>query len=270
MKFVPHRSSLVLAALLVSGSALAGGASNPYQSWQHSSDDDVSVAIEDSFKRSETNTRSEDNDVDLRFKSSQDNDHINQHSEDNDVELVFKTSEDNDIADSYNTDTKGSYNSDYSQDNDVTTSWRARLDIDSIVATPTMTATKDQDQHAGHQGYADSYGVADGHDTAVYGGQTSVSAGNDEQVFLGPAMVSTNTNILPSNDLMIGGHNSGPIGMSNTSAGRDLGDKGVFAPVGNTTVGVSGDVGQASTSVLEQSGDSGNIAEDIMSSGIGR
>lgn len=269
MTFVPHKSSLVLAALLVSGSALAGGASNPYQSWQQSSDDDVVVEIEDSFKR-ETNTHSEDNDVDLRFESRQDNDQIHKHSEDNDVELVFRTSEDNDIADSYNTSAEGSYNSDYSQDTDVTTSWRQRLDIDSIVATPTMTATKDQNQEAGHTGYSDAYGVADGHDTAVYGGQTSVSAGNDEQVFLGPAMVSTNVNILPSNDLLIGGHNSGPIGMSNTSAGRDMGDKGVFAPVGNTTVGVSGDVGQASTSVLEQNGDSGNIAEDVMSSGIGR
>lgn len=270
MKFAPHASSLVLAALLLSPSALAED--GPYKSWQESSDDDVTVKIEDSFKRIERHdTRYDsryesttDTDVDLSYRTSEDNDVTQSHSEDNDIDLRFRASEDNDVVDSYNHD------SNYSEDNDVTTSWRQRLDIDSVVATPTMDSRTDTRQDAGHNGYTDAYGSASGHEVGVYGGETSVSAGNDEQIFMGPAMVNTNTNILPSNDLFIGGHNSGPIGQSNTAAGRDLGDKGVFAPIGNTSAVVAGDVGQASTAITEQSGDARNSAEEVMSSRIGR
>lgn len=268
MKLIPHASSLVLAALLTSGSALAED--GPYKSWQQSSDDDVSVKIEDSFKRIERHdTRYDsrtDTDVDLSYRTSEDNDVTKTHSEDNDFDLRFSASEDNDVVDSYNTDLDYRH----SEDNDITKSWQQRIDVDSVVATPTQTSTTDTRQHAGHTGLSEAYGVANGHDVQTVGGPTQVSAGNDEQLFYGPAMVNTNTNILPSNDLFIGGHNSGPIGQSNTAAGRDLGDKGVFAPIGNTSSVVGGDVGQASTAITEQSGDARNSAEEVMSSRIGR
>ena len=266
MKLIPHASSLVLAALLTSGSALAED--GPYKSWQQSSDDDVTVKIEDSFKRIEQHdTRYDskvDTDVDLSYRTSEDNDVTKTHSEDNDIDLRFSASEDNDVVDSYNNDL------DYRHSEDNDTSWQQRIDVDSIVATPTLKSRTDTRQDAGHTGYTDAVGVADGHDVQVVGGPTVVSAGNDEQRFYGPAMVNTNTNILPSNDLFIGGHNAGPIGQSNTTAGRDMGDKGVFAPIGNTSAAVGGNVGQASTAITEQSGDARNSAEEVMSSPIGR
>jgi hypothetical protein len=97
-----------------------------------------------------------------------------------------------------------------------------------------------------------------------------VSAGNDETVYYGPALVNTNVNQLPQNNLFIQGSNGAPISQANTFAGRDMGPKGVFAPVGNTSVGVSGNVGNQSGASVGQSGDSANSIADPMSSVINR
>jgi hypothetical protein len=221
-------------SLVLAGIVFAGGvqAQSPYAAWQQSDDDQVS--IDGSFNRSHesswTSSVTEDNDVDVR-KS---------HSEDNDV--ITTTTEDNDVT----------------------------TDVDLQFATPKLTSYKYQDQDAGHQADTSVLGVASGHRTAVEGGTTVVSAGNDETVYYGPALVNTNTNQLPQNNLFIQGSNGGPISQANTFAGRDMGPKGVFAPVGNTSVGVSGSVGNQSGASVDQSGDSANSIADPMSSVINR
>lgn len=255
----PFATSLILAGIVFAGGVQA---QSPYAAWQQSDDDQVS--IDGSFNRSHesswTSSVTEDNDVDVRKSHSEDNDVAihKSHSEDNDVTKdfdytsVYRTSEDNDVI----TTT--------TEDNDVTT------DVDLQFATPTLTSYKHQDQDAGHQADTSVLGVASGHRTAVEGGTTVVSAGNDETVYYGPALVNTNTNQLPQNNLFIQGSNGGPISQANTFAGRDMGPKGVFAPVGNTSVGVSGSVGNQSGASVDQSGDSANSIADPMSSVIDR
>jgi len=234
-------SSLVVAGALCAGSAYA---QYPYGAWQ-SSDDDT-VTIEDSFNRETTvsKTWSQDNDVDVR----------KYHSEDNDTSIHKE------------------YSSVYtsSEDNDVTKSWYSTTDVDSQVATPTLTSFKFQDQDAGHQADTSVYGTATGHSVGVEGGTNFVSAGNDETRYYGPALVNTNTNQLPQNNLFIQGSNGAPISQSNAFAGRDYGPKGVFAPIGNTSAMVSGSVGNQSGASVDQSGDSSNSIADPMSSVISR
>jgi hypothetical protein len=221
-------------SLILAGIAFAGGvqAQSPYAAWQQSDDDQVSIdgSFNRSYESSWTSSVTEDNDVDVRRS----------HSEDNDV--ITTTTEDNDVT----------------------------TDVDLQFATPTLTSYKYQDQDAGHQADTSVLGVASGHRTAVEGGTTVVSAGNDETVYYGPALVNTNTNQLPQNNLFIQGSNGGPISQANTFAGRDMGPKGVFAPVGNTSVGVSGSVGNQSGAAVDQSGDSANSIADPMSSVINR
>ena len=131
-----------------------------------------------------------------------------------------------------------------------------------------MTSHKYQDQDAGHQADTQVYGAASGHSVGVEGGTNLVSAGNDETVYYGPALVNTNTNQLPQNNLFIQGSNTGaPISQANTFAGRDMGPKGVFAPIGNTSAQVGGNVGNQSGASVDQSGDSANSIADPMSSG---
>lgn len=241
MKTLTLTSGIVLASVLCAGSAYA---EYPYGSW-HSSDDD-SVHIEDSFNRetSVSKTWSQDNDVDVR----------KYHSEDNDVSISKE------------------YSSVYtsSEDNDVTKSWYQTTDVDSQFATPTLTSHKFQKQDAGHQADTSVYGTASGHSVAVEGGTNFVSAGNDETRYYGPALVNTNTNQLPQNNLFISGSNGAPIRQDNTFAGRDMGPKGVFAPIGNTSAQVGGNVGNQSGASVGQSGDSANSIADPMSSTISR
>ncbi len=251
MKSAPFASSLVLAGILLAGGAQAAP---PYAAWTQSDDDTISV--EDSFNRTQqssyesswSSSVAEDNDVavDLRNTHSEDND----VSQDFDYTSIYETSEDNDVT----TTT--------TEDNDVA--------VDFQFATPTLTSHKYQDQDAGHQADTSVLGYASGHDTAVQGGTTVVSAGNDETVYYGPALVNTNTNQLPQNNLFIQGSNGAPISQANTFAGRDMGPKGVFAPVGNTSVGVSGSVGNQSGASVDQSGDAANSIADPMSSVINR
>jgi hypothetical protein len=243
----PFASSLVLAGLMLAGAAHA---EYPYAAWQQSDDD--SVKIEDSFNRESSYRSSVDTDLSL----------TKQHSEDNDISVRKSHSEDNDVAISKDFDYTSIYKT--SEDNDVTT------DVDLQFATPTMTSYKHQDQDAGHQADTTVLGVANGHSVDVEGGTTVVSAGNDETVYYGPALVNTNVNQLPQNNLFIQGSNGAPISQANTFAGRDMGPKGVFAPVGNTSVGVSGNVGNQSGASVGQSGDSANSIADPMSSVINR
>lgn len=253
----PFASSLVLAGVMLAGGAQAD---SPYAAWQQS-DDDI-VKVDDSFNRDYRS--SVDTDVSLTRQHSEDNDIAvrKSHSEDNDVAIskdfdytsIYKTSEDNDV------DVRKSH----SEDNDTTT------DIDLQFATPTLTAYKFQDQDAGHQADTQVYGAAQGHSVGVEGGTTVVSAGNDETVYYGPALVNTNVNQLPQNNLFIQGSNGAPISQANTFAGRDMGPKGVFAPVGNTSVGVSGNVGNQSGASVDQSGNAANSVADPMSSTISR
>jgi hypothetical protein len=241
MKTLTLASSLVLAGTLSIGSAHA---EYPYASWQSSDDDTTSIA--DSFNRETTvsKTWSQDNDVDVR----------KEHSEDNDVSISKE------------------YSSVYtsSEDNDVSKSWYQTTDVDSQVATPTLTSFKFQKQDAGHQADTSVYGTASGHAVSVEGGTNFVSAGNDETRYYGPALVNTNTNQLPQNNLFIQGSNGAPISQANTFAGRDMGPKGVFAPIGNTSAQVGGNVGNQSGATVGQSGDSANSIADPMSSTISR
>ena len=227
--------SLIVAGLLAAGSVAAD---SPYRYWDSSRS--TEVAIEDSFNRTSSSYYSEDNDVDTRVHSSV--------SEDNDYSSVYT----------------------HTEDNDVTKSWQQSTDIDSQVVTPTLTGYKYQDQHAGHQADQSVLGAARGHTVGVTGGPTVVSAGNDEQVFYGPAMVNNNTNQLPQNNLFVQGSNGAPISQSNTFAGRDMGPKGVFAPVGNTSATVFGDTSQRSGAQLGQSGDSSNSIADQMNATISK
>lgn len=176
------------------------------------------------------------------------------------------------IEDSYNTTSSSSYSedNDVNEDNDITTSWQQAIDIDTQISTPTLTGYKYQDQSAGHQADQSVLGFARGNTVDVTGGPTVVSAGNDEQVFYGPAMVNTNINQLPQNNTFVQGSNYAPISSSNTFAGRDMGPKGVFAPIGNTSATVFGNTSQSSGASLDQSGDSGNSIADQMNSSIRR
>ena len=154
----------------------------------------------------------------------------------------------------------------HTEDNDVTKSWYSTTDVDSQVAKPTLTSEKYQKLEAGHDATTSVYGTATGHSVGVEGGTNFVSAGNDETRYYGPALVNTNTNQLPQNNLFIQGSNAAPISQANTFAGHDMGPKGVFAPVGNTSAMVGGNVGNQSGASVGQSGDAANSIADPMSS----
>ncbi len=260
-KFAP---TLIVAGLFAAGGVHA--AEGPYASWDASRTTDV--VIEDSFNRSTsseyTSQYSEDNDVAVDVRTSEDNDVTSHYSEDNDVSSWY-SSEDNDSSSWYS---HTEDNDTHTEDNDYTSTWEQ--DVDFQIATPTLTQHKYQDQRAGHQAGQTVVGAARGHEVGVAGGPTVVSAGNDEQVFYGPAMVNNNTNQLPQNNLFVQGSNGAPISQSNTFAGRDMGPKGVFAPVGNTSATVFGDTLQSSAGQLGQSGDSSNSIADQMNSGISK
>ena len=108
--------------------------------------------------------------------------------------------------------------------------------------------------------------MASGHSVGVEGGTNLVSGGNEETVYYGPALVNTNTNQLPQNNLFIQGSNGAPISQANTFAGRDMGPKGVFGDIGNTSALVGGDVSNSSGAGIDQSGDSANGIDETMSS----
>ncbi|MEM1434836.1 MAG: hypothetical protein AAGG11_12320 [Pseudomonadota bacterium] len=281
--------SLLMAGLLAAGVASA----DPYGSWKgYRSSDDDQLTISDSFKDQSRYSTSvtEDNDVTKSldyssvYKTKEDNDVTTTVSEDNDSSLdfdlssVYKTSEDNDITKhwtkSEDNDWTNTEDNDYthSEDNDWTNTEDndTAIDVDFQIATPTITSNKDQDQTAGHAASGTAFGTASGHSVGVTGGDTLISAGNDEQRFYGPAMVNNNTNQLPTNTANILGHNMAPISQSNTFAGRDMGPKGVFAPVGNTSASVGGNVGQQSGVSFDQAGDSANSIQDPITSGIRR
>ncbi len=293
--------TLILAGLMAAGTAVAD---TPYGSWSQASSADriTEVAIDDSFNRSSRSSVEQDNDtdIDVRKSSSQDND-VNiskSNKEDNDVQITKSFEQDNDITKTwtqdndvhkdfryssdyrnvedndvnkeftYSSDYRHSEDNDVHQDNDVTKSWQQSTDVDFQIATPTLTGYKHQDQDAGHAASQSVLGAARGHSVAVEGGPTSVSAGNDENVFFGPTMQNTNVNMLPQTDILVNGANYAPISAVNTMAGRDMGDKGVFAPVGNTSAQVSGDTLQRSSAGLSQSGDSANSIADQMNASI--
>jgi hypothetical protein len=287
MKSVTFASSLILAGILAAGNA---SADYPYASWSQSDDDIVKIA--DSFNRetSVSKSSSEDNDISVSKSSSEDNDvsvsksvsedndtsiskqfdYAWSNSEDNDKTITKTHTEDNDVAIRKDWDYTSIYKT--SEDNDTTTTVTedndTHTDLDFQIATPTMSSYKYQDQDAGHQADTSVLGVATGHSVGVEGGTNLVSAGNDETVYYGPALVNTNTNQLPQNNLFISGNNGAPISQDNTFAGRDLGPKGVFAPIGNTSAMVGGNVGNQSGASVEQGGDSSNSIADPMSSFI--
>lgn len=250
-------ASLLLAGLLTSGVAAA---EYPYSAWQSASDDDTEIKVSDSFNR-QTDTR-------LNKTISQDNDYTlrKSHKEDNDITL----SSDDDYSDSSTT----THTWTNTEDNDVTKSWQKSEDndiaVDFQIAKSAQTSDKFQHQDAGHKGSNKVVGLAKGHEVYTQGGDTQVSAGNDETYFMGPAMVNNNVNQVPVNHVNVSGSNSAPIGLSNVMAGRDMGDKGVFAPIGNTSVGVTGNVGNQSGASLDQRGAASNSVADPISSTIRR
>ncbi|MEM7000802.1 MAG: hypothetical protein AAF529_08445 [Pseudomonadota bacterium] len=266
MNKAPFTTSLILAGMVAAGAAQA----NPYASWQSTVSDDDQVTIEDSFKSEYTSSYSEDNDqrLDVRKSHSEDNDLTvgyrthEERSEDNDITRSWSNVEDNDVTKSWSNSEDNDHT--YSEDNDVA------VDVDFQIATPTLESYKMQSQDAGHAGSQTVLGSASGHEVGVQGGTNVVSAGNDEQTFFGPAMVNTNINQLPVNNTFVGGDNYAPISQANTFAGRDMGPKGVFAPIGNTHAEVLGNVGQSSNAGMSQSGSSANGIADTMSAPISK
>jgi len=266
MKKAPFQVSLILAGVIAASGAVAG----PYDSWRTSISDDDQISVADSFNResSVTSSYSEDNDSSRIDTRSEDNDYTSSVSEDND--FTSSVVEDNDYWSSRTRTEDNDVTTTISEDNDITRTWEQTTDVDLQFATPTMTSHKFQDQDAGHQADTAVYGSASGHSVGVEGGTNLVSAGNDETVYYGPALVNTNTNQLPQNNLFIQGSNGAPISQANTFAGRDMGPKGVFAPIGNTSAMVGGNVGNQSGASVDQSGDSANSIADPMSSVISR
>lgn len=281
MKKAPFKLSLIFAGVLAASSAAAG----PYDSWHSAVSDDDQLSISDSFNResSVSSRYSEDNDSWRTDTRSEDNDYTSSVSEDNDVSssvtedndytstVSQRHSEDNDFWSRHSED--NDVTSSYSEDNDVTTTEDndVTTDLDFQIATPTMTSHKFQDQDAGHQADTQVYGAASGHSVGVEGGTNLVSAGNEETVYYGPALVNTNTNINPVNNAFVQGSNSAPIYQANTVAGGDMGDRGIFgSPIGNTSAQVGGSVGNQSGAAVDQSGDAANSIADPMTSVIGR
>lgn len=293
MKSVPFASSLILAGILAAGNA---SADYPYASWSQSGDDITKIA--DSYNKTKTTTvsksESQDNDTtiskdfDYSYASDDDKTITKSHSEDNSVrednhveiskqlDYAWSNREDNDVHEDndINVSKDWDYSSVYktSEDNDVHTTITedndVATDLDFQIATPTMSSHKYQDQDAGHQADTSVLGVANGHSVGVEGSSNLVSAGNEETVYYGPALINTNTNQNPQNNLMIGGSNVAPISQANTFAGRDMGPKGFFGTVGETSVGVSGSVGNQSGASVDQAGDSANSIADPFSSSI--
>ena len=177
------------------------------------------------------------------------------------------------IDDSFNRSIEDSFNREASysksEDNDFTSIFTRTTDIDSI--TPTLTSIKKQDVRSGHTA-GDAYvsGAAKGHVSKVQGSKNLVSAGNKETNYWGPAMVNTNVNQLPTNNLFIQGSNVGsPISQAIESVAGDKGNYGVFgSPIGNTQSWVGGDVSNASGAAYDQSGDSSSSIADTMRSSI--
>ena len=277
MKKAPFQLTLVLAGVIAASTAAAG----PYDSWYSAVSDDDAISIADSFNREtnsessyeSTSTWSQDNDRISSVRTSEDNDsHVSSDDdytssvqEDNDWTSIVRTSEDNDSHVSSDDD----YTSSVQEDNDVITTEDNDVALDFLLATPTMTSHKFQDQDAGHQADTQVYGAASGHSVGVEGGTNLVSAGNEETVYYGPALVNENINQLPQNNVFIQGHSTAPISQANTFAGGDMGPKGIFgSPIGNTTAGVSGNVGQQSGASVDQAGDAANSIADPMSSVI--
>ncbi len=265
MKKAPFKLTLVLAGVIAASSAAAG----PYDSWYSAVSDDDAISIADSFnsESSVSSSYSEDNDSFRSDTRSEDNDYTSTVSEDNDYTstVTQSHSEDNDFWSRHSEDNDYTH----TEDNDVTTTEDNDVALDFLLATPTMTSHKFQDQDAGHQADTQVYGAASGHSVGVEGGTNLVSAGNEETVYYGPALVNTNTNQLPQNNVFIQGHSTAPISQANTFAGGDMGPKGIFgSPIGNTTAGVSGSVGNQSGASVDQSGDSANSIADPMSSVI--
>ncbi|MEZ5559319.1 MAG: hypothetical protein R3E86_12365 [Pseudomonadales bacterium] len=245
----PLATSLILAGVLLANGA---SAESPYRSWAPVAERNVS--IEDSFNRDTRydSTVNEMTEVSLSKSYSSDDDWTQTVSEDND--WISKVQQDNDWTQTI------------SEDNDTTTD----VDVDLQFAMPTLTSHKFQDQDAGHQADTQVYGSASGHSVGVEGATNLVSAGNEETVYYGPALVNTNVNQAPVNNAFVGGSNIAPIFQANTMAGRDLGDKGVFAPIGNTSAMVGGDVSQSSGASVGQSGNAANAIADPISSSISR
>ncbi len=223
----------------------------PYASWDYRASDDDSLAVEDSFNYAHKNSERTELDVRKHYEANQRTD----------IEV------DKDYTSNYLYKTDDDYTS--TSNVDVDDSWQQSTDVDLQLVTPTLTSNKDQRQDAGHGAYNEAYGYAQGHRAATVGGTTVVHAANDEQVFLGVAMVNNNTNQLPQNNVFSQG-NAGPVQQDTTFAGRDLGPKGVFAPVGNTMSTLSGSVGQGSSAAVNQSGDAHNGIADALQSDVSR
>ncbi|MEM8767535.1 MAG: hypothetical protein AAGE43_08840 [Pseudomonadota bacterium] len=280
MKKAPFKVSLILAGVIAAGSAAA----EPYPSWSSVQSDDDRVSITDAFKDqssvsyNEETTSTRVKDIDTTTSVQKDyswvSDIDNSVRERNDLSSRYSSSDDFSVREDNSVSERNDLSSVYTSSDDYSVreandhSVHEDTAIDFQIATPTMTSHKFQDQDAGHQADTQVYGAASGHSVGVEGGTNLVSAGNDETVYYGPALVNTNTNQLPQNNLFIQGHSTAPISQANTFAGRDMGPKGVFAPIGNTSAQVGGSVGVQAGATVDQSGDAANSIADPMSSVI--
>ena len=247
---VALRPSLFLACALVMSPAIAE--EGPYASWKSKTSDDDTLTIRDSFNHDRTDTVTTDVDVRKHYEANE--------RTDIDVDKRYESNFLSKSDDDY-TSTKTV---------DIDDSWSQSTALDLQVVTPTLTSDKEQYQSAGHSAYNEAYGQARGHSVGVEGGTTVVNAANDKQVFLGGAMVNNNVNQLPQNNLFLQGGSMGPISQGSTFAGRDLGPKGVFGPVGNTSAAVMGNVGQTSGASVDQSGNAANSIADPISSEVSK
>ena len=244
---------LALASSIFALAVSAVANADYYSAWSQSDDD--TLKIKDSFNKDYRTTVTEDNDITKTYQKTEDNDVSSYYrtSEDNDITSSYKHSEDNDITASYK----------HSEDNDVTSSWK----YDSEVVSPTLTSLKKQDQEAGHKAATQVAGSATGHTQAVKGGPVIVSVGAEDTYNAGP--VITNNNNFAPNMATIYGNNGGPIMQSGSFVGGDVKDY-TLGNFGNTSAVAAGNVGNQSSALTHQEGDSANGIDDDMVSHVQR
>jgi len=159
----------------------------------------------------------------------------------------------------------GSYNTDVTKSSSYSSESSYRYDpsyVSSVDRTD-QSSFKLQDQDAGHKGFSSATGFASGHRVETTGSTNSLNVGNDQSsAFLSPSFVNNNVPVTT----IVGGDSNGPIVTTTKVAGRDMDvNRGLIgSPIGNTSAFVQGAVSQASSSALNQSGDSSNSIHDPM------
>ena len=153
------------------------------------------------------------------------------------------------------TDTDHSYN---------TSNWSSAWSSYSDVVKPEQSQYKYQDQQAGHAADAYTTGSATGHDVSATGSRNDVSVGDEQSYVAGPYFYNNNQNN-PQTQLLLNSVVGGAATQASSQVGRDVKTYTLSGDVGGTVAAATGNVGQASTSSIGQSGDSANSIADPQS-----